>query len=139
LRKRAGTSPASTPRCAPARPAGTSSTRRSATAPITHGTTSRCSAPQSATCATIWTSTCWRKDSVSRAGNELLFRLGGEHQRIALRLAGVGGPDRLRFGDVLGEHGDHAGSAPVRGDHDLVREILADMEFGLEHRYDEFA
>ncbi len=48
----AGTSPASTPRCAPARPAAASSTRRSGTARTSPGTTSRCAAPRSATCAT---------------------------------------------------------------------------------------
>lgn len=46
------------------------STRRCATALITRGITSRYKRLRNAICATTWTSTCWRKTSVFRAGSD---------------------------------------------------------------------
>src|ERR1700737_5469299 len=69
----------------------------------------------------------------------LFLRLGGEQQRIALGATGVGGARRLGLGDVLGEHGDHADAALVRGDHDLVGLVLGHAEFRLQDGDDEFA
>src|SRR5439155_27151513 len=86
---------------------------------------------------------CLRSKSKQRGEGSrwsaLLFRLGGEQQRIALGLAGVGCPRRLGLGDVAREDGDHTDATCVCRDHYTMRLILAELEFTLEHGHHELA
>src|SRR5690349_17735523 len=82
-----------------------------------------------------------RLERVTCAGGSIrsIFRLGREHEGIALPAAGLGAARRLGLGDILGEDGDNARPALVRGDHDTVRLLLAHAEFALEDDHDELA
>src|SRR5262245_44412220 len=69
----------------------------------------------------------------------LFFRLCRECERISGAAAGFGTLRRLGLGDVLGEHGDHAGAAPMRREHDAVGLLLVHAEHRLEDADDELA
>src|SRR5215218_6149088 len=76
--------------------------------------------------------------SGSSAG-ALLLGLSGEEQRIAFALTEFGGFVGFGLSHVPGVDGDHAGAAPVRRHHHVMRALGRKAKYSFYHLHYEFA